>query len=449
MRSVSKNKASLSSRIRGCGLWLIRRRKRNPLWLIGRRKRNPCRFFHPNSKLAEDRKDFDKRYLPHEMMIEILTWLPPEELLRCRSVCKSWLSAISDANFIADHRQKNSSKDRVVILTTLPAASFGRLVELEYRLFSDGNCSNTITQSFRNDGQHLYASEKWDLEGTCNGVFCLTNYLYDSYLYDIDYKFMICLCDSSIRRLSLIPNYKSRYRRSTDRFGIGFDTLEKGYKIVKVNIFFFRGRHFGQAAVLSLKSMIWKDIECLLYGKTLRGKSIFLHGSIHWIGDRVDATASCVVSFDLRNEVFKELELPRCKYTKKMSIHVVGGDTLCAMAFEDEDLTCRVWMMKEYGVAESWIEQYKAVLPVGILRCVDVSIGGRLLCVSDGSDLYLVKSGLLEKLIDKRPDSRRMKARDNYGKYILYDLQSQNYTSICWGDLDCIVFSIQSSLDFL
>ncbi|XP_051129300.1 F-box protein At3g07870-like [Andrographis paniculata] len=427
MSSLSEDEASSPSDMLLCGLW----------------------FFGVGSGDSGD-----ERYLPDDMVIEILTRLPPEELLFCRSVSKSWYSTISDANFIAEYRRKNIGNDRVIVFTTptpTPTPDESSQFELKYSIFSDGNCPKKISQSLRTDRIPFHMYVRWKLEGTCNGVFCYTGVLYSE---NIIYEYMTYLCDPSTKRASLMPDSTSPsyHEETTDpstRFGIGFDSLENLYKIVKVKTFIYKDNRYGQAAVLSLKSMSWKDVECPLYNMSLCDKSVFLHGSIHWICSRDSTGDKCVISFDLCNEVFKQVQLPQCEYRKKFSIHVVG-DSLCAMAFGNDDLICHVWMMKEFGVEESWMEQYKVVLPIGILRCVDVTVGGRILCVSDGYDLYEVKNGVLEKMKDKGSETpKKKKEQENFGKYILYDLQSQSYASLCWVDSDCVAFSIESSVNFL
>nr|XP_017240031.1 PREDICTED: uncharacterized protein LOC108212829 [Daucus carota subsp. sativus] len=61
-----------------------------------------------------------KYALPEEMVNEILCWLPVRTLLRFRSVCKSWLSIISQPNFIKAHMDKpnkNASLLRIIFGT--------------------------------------------------------------------------------------------------------------------------------------------------------------------------------------------------------------------------------------------------------------------------------------------------------------------------------------------
>ncbi|XP_019157534.1 PREDICTED: F-box protein At5g65850-like [Ipomoea nil] len=50
-------------------------------------------------------------FLPNEIIIEILSWLPVDTLLRVKCVCKSWRATIQDRNFI----EKHMSRARIVV----------------------------------------------------------------------------------------------------------------------------------------------------------------------------------------------------------------------------------------------------------------------------------------------------------------------------------------------
>ncbi|KAK4415217.1 hypothetical protein Salat_2628900 [Sesamum alatum] len=90
--------------------------------------------------------------------------------------------------------------------------------------------------------------------------------------------------------------------------------------------------------------------------------------------------------FDVRNEVFGEMRLPgldrdldssACADT---SISVVRGSLCVLVAKSRTDLSCDVWVMKEYGVVESWTKQFSVVLQEGITKCVELTVGGKILC---------------------------------------------------------------------
>ena len=57
--------------------------------------------------------------LPEEVMLEILLRLPVKSLLRFKSVCKHWLSLISDPNFAKLHFERSSTSHTHRILYTV------------------------------------------------------------------------------------------------------------------------------------------------------------------------------------------------------------------------------------------------------------------------------------------------------------------------------------------
>ncbi|KAL1825721.1 hypothetical protein ACET3Z_012499 [Daucus carota] len=97
-----------------------------------------------------------KYALPEEMVIEILCWLPVRTLLRFRSVCKSWLSIISQPNFIKAHMDKpnkNASLLRII---------FGTLDDQRLK--------------FVYEDSEYYLRNKphgFEIVGSCNGIICL------------------------------------------------------------------------------------------------------------------------------------------------------------------------------------------------------------------------------------------------------------------------------------
>ena len=47
--------------------------------------------------------------LVHELIVEILSWLPVKSLLPFRCVCKSWMSLISDPHFVKLHLHRSAT----------------------------------------------------------------------------------------------------------------------------------------------------------------------------------------------------------------------------------------------------------------------------------------------------------------------------------------------------
>ncbi|CAL5406731.1 unnamed protein product [Camellia sinensis] len=77
----------------------------------------------------------------------------------------------------------------------------------------------------------------------------------------------------------------------------------------------------------------------------------------------------------MNDEVFQEISFPEGiagedKFNQKMSL-VVFGETLCLIQHcrsYGEPPHCSIWMMKQYGVANSWVRQIRIDLSGGLLR---------------------------------------------------------------------------------
>ncbi|KAK3437513.1 hypothetical protein EUGRSUZ_C02180 [Eucalyptus grandis] len=101
----------------------------------------------------------------------------------------------------------------------------------------------------------------------------------------------------------------------------------------------------------------------------------FVNGAIHWIGynpaDRrlkvASSPRSIVVLFDMQDEVFGEMELPKGgDYANRLNLSLaVHQDLICLLHCHpmEEDGhqlygVCWVWVMKEYGAADSWTKLF-------------------------------------------------------------------------------------------
>jgi hypothetical protein len=59
-------------------------------------------------------------YLPSDVILSILSWLPPKSVVRFKSVCKEWQAMLSDPGFIYAHLE--CSKKRRPSLLMVPCA---------------------------------------------------------------------------------------------------------------------------------------------------------------------------------------------------------------------------------------------------------------------------------------------------------------------------------------
>ena len=105
--------------------------------------------------------------------------------------------------------------------------------------------------------------------------------------------------------------------------------------------------------------------------------SASLNGAVHFVGiDRDDNFCPLVLSFDLGDEVFRIIPVPNGAFrpTGYVLTSVIGGSLslLCHDSLKDTKQCCSIWVMKEYGVVDSWTKQltvdYKEGLLLGLQK---------------------------------------------------------------------------------
>ncbi|XP_058217490.1 F-box protein At3g07870-like [Rhododendron vialii] len=134
-------------------------------------------------------------YLPQDVLIDILTRLPAESLVRLTPVCKSWHSLITSPKFISHHLHRTASNpdnNRLLVRyrTDIPKQD-------HYSLVLDGNDSFRQLKTF----DYPFDSVGYSVVGSCNGVICLSD--------DQEYGYMddMFLWNPSIRKFFAIPTY--------------------------------------------------------------------------------------------------------------------------------------------------------------------------------------------------------------------------------------------------
>ena len=92
-------------------------------------------------------------------------------------------------------------------------------------------------------------------------------------------------------------------------------------------------------------------------------QAAYLNGAVYFVAiDWGDAQSSIVLSFDLGDEVFRLISLPNGKFGLDAHIGTsVFNGLLSLICYEYRHLDiecCSVWVMKEYGIVDSWTKQF-------------------------------------------------------------------------------------------
>ncbi|XP_031277873.1 F-box protein CPR1-like [Pistacia vera] len=208
-----------------------------------------------------------------------------------------------------------------------------------------------------------------EIIGCCNGLLC-TQFL------DFDYA----LWNPFTRRYNKLPQAPKLefdlLKNSKPFEGFGYDHLHDDYKVLRIfQIFYpddFNRKNSiirNQICVYSLRLNSWKYIEDYPYGdhnyefQYNHNRGCFVNGASHWLayplilnenGFRVQGLEWSIVAFNFEVEKFSTIPHPNANRNgKSFQIDNLGG-FLCIS--EEVCETCYVWVMKQYGVGESWIK---------------------------------------------------------------------------------------------
>ncbi|KAG5574457.1 hypothetical protein H5410_054591 [Solanum commersonii] len=276
-----------------------------------------------------------------EIIIEILSKIPARSILQFNCVSKSWKELISNRYFKMkhlDHSKNDQNSNKLLInkkcldkddvfnlyCSTLSSV---QVVEDEQKLDWPSNCNP--------EDSVLYCS--------CDGLVLLAIY------NGLDRHLL--LWNPSTRESIVLPHPKSR-----PKYCILAIDLHETCQEITVEIFTLKGGSWKEICKypLGIHRVIGVK-DCGMYSLA------FVHGAFHWVG--LSSHCCTIVSFNISNEVYGEKPLLEhmCNIYKarfiEYGISVLGGMLcFCSTYFNPWGGMFKLWMMKEYGVKESWIE---------------------------------------------------------------------------------------------
>ncbi|CDP14709.1 unnamed protein product [Coffea canephora] len=358
--------------------------------------------------------------LPEELLIEILTRVPVKSLICFTLVCKSWYGLITSPNFITTHLTK---------IHTEKIPNNPSLLLIRRYTKDDKKEHYTINVDDEEDGHEngggngQFAKKSVELDfpfksligyfrivGTCNGLICLSDDLFGT-------TKPIILWNPSVRKSVTSPaptiNPPLPYM-----FVLGFGAdSSQDYKVVR--IVYHRDGQFDfllppEVEVYSLSMGFWRrliNVGIKVCIADFLWSQAFVNGAVHWIayhprGSDNDSGSfgSLILGFDMDNEVFNEIMLPddlAHELATNLCISVYKG-SLAVIKYPrwEDNGSCSVWVMEDYGVWESWTQLYAIDLVQGMEKVVGFRKNGDVFVAkeSKGLVLYNPKTGFTEDL---------------------------------------------------
>ncbi|KAH7833028.1 hypothetical protein Vadar_002486 [Vaccinium darrowii] len=266
------------------------------------------KHYNPRHSVTSRPQRSNLSELPRDIIIDILSRLDVKSLLRFRCVTKSWASLISDPQLVRTHMIHHSMKSHNIVLGINSRHRTGASCTLIHSIFNKPYFSeiklNMIDRLLANRPGHSY-----DI-----GVLGV--------------------------------------------FGFGYDYSQNDYKVV-FHCHERQGWFRAQTHIYSLKTNSWKCIDQTYRGGLGSEPSKCINGIVHWISKpwKEAVLPRRIVSFDLAEETYAEVPQPfYADGSWLWSFGVLEG-SLCLVT-DNSEYCSSVWIMKEYGVNESWTILY-------------------------------------------------------------------------------------------
>jgi len=293
-------------------------------------------------------------YLPLELIIQILLWLPVKSLLHFKCVCKSWFSLISDPHFANSHFQITAKHSRRVLFMTNHAPT---TLSLDFEAL---DCDNAVTEIPNPIPNFIKPPSNFQVvdylatnSSSCRGFIFLHNFP-DLFIWNPS--------NGVYKQIPLSPNHSNSFH---NLYGFGYDQLRDDYLVVSVTS--QKLMSYPRLRFFSLRDNTWNELEAapfpyVLHYSVHRVGSL-LNGAIHWLVFRSDIKCLVIIAFDLMERKLVEMPLPDGfdHATNNCNLWVFG-EFLSLWANDWDNQRVEIWVMNEYKVHSSWTKTL--VLPV-------------------------------------------------------------------------------------
>ncbi|CAA2980387.1 F-box CPR30-like [Olea europaea subsp. europaea] len=284
--------------------------------------------------------------LPPDMISEILSRLPVKTLLRFRCVERTWCSIIDGQSFVQLHLHQS--------MTTNSYHSL--ILGSRKGLYSVDLDSIDKAQLI----EPPVSSKGFDcISNSCNGLILVMS----------DPLVPPVLWNPFLRKYKILPDAAIEYPApllclSKVFYGLGYDSRNNDYKVVRAVEFCSetsRAWVCSATEIYSLKLNSWNMVPVLSNMKGNCDKwDVHVHGALHTLmedSSHVYSVKSFIImAFSVENENHYAMMLPPNIETEnvEMKLELLRG-CLCLVCADNYDVN-NIWVMKEYGVEESWTQ---------------------------------------------------------------------------------------------
>ncbi|XP_059628428.1 F-box protein CPR1-like [Cornus florida] len=285
--------------------------------------------------------------LPEAIIFNILSVLPVKTLCRFKCVSISCRTLISDPVFAKTQLDRNNKRERLILIAS-------SLYSVDC---TEASNSGAVTATNLN-----FPSTGWGkMVGSCNGLILLVNDERTMFLWNPSTSEFSELPKCPFYALNpVVPTYTM--------YGLGYVSSLDDYKVVIVLHYSNSDKvvqvlHYSNSdtfiGVYTLRTNSWSSnwIPDFPYHR-IRGpeSGVLVDGSLHWLAYKSSNHRYVICAFDLTDEKFRDVLVPRSlNYPNPETPNDLGvlGGCLTTLACRDCS-QIDIWVMKEYGVSESW-----------------------------------------------------------------------------------------------
>ncbi|KAL5719991.1 hypothetical protein ACHQM5_012707 [Ranunculus cassubicifolius] len=279
--------------------------------------------------------------LPNEVFYSILCKLPLKTLLNCRVVSKSWYTAFKNPNFIKLHRKKvmQAKSFSLIYHDTSHPKEFSLIDHEDLEAFD----TEIVSYKLKLPRPLVMVG----IMDSCNGLVCSRG----------GQPYFVC---NPVTGEHMVIPKPPLYDVKDVVTGFGYDTVSEVFKFIRVIKVRENAENCATIAQLyNFSTGEWRLIPEVPYAFDKDEKSnVCVNGALHWLGYTVDKSGyyhTIIISFRFDSEEFKQVPMP---IAHMIGPHlVVLRECLCIVREFRQEMI-KVWIMKDYGLQSSWVEEY-------------------------------------------------------------------------------------------
>ncbi|KAM5548688.1 putative F-box protein [Rosa sericea] len=327
-----------------------------------------------------------------DVVVEILSRLPPKSLMRLKCVRKSWYNLIKSPSFVAknlSYSKNNKFASSTCLLFKRTGNNDRKETLLSLLTLSNHDDQNfgCVVEDFPLPSPMCFYPFNIPLAGHCDGIVCLSlvsgeDVILCNPAIKEDFEFLpkscLLLPPKNPNDFDNEDDYYDALESNQEGVGFGYDSKAEVYKVVRIVGFssgYLVTSHPSRAEVFTLGARSWREIKIDTEASVFSDPSfnICFKGICYWYG--LIATSNPAVdkevllSFDMSKELFNEISVPESinqeGVLKRFS---VWKESIVLVAYKEDDdpKFLDIWVMGESGgFRGSWTKD----LTIGPVEC--------------------------------------------------------------------------------